>query len=201
MLASQVLIRMMFLRLSIPEWKEKEKTHIHTTHQTPPAAALQRKDRWKEESLILYSTLRFLDAIVQLLDVTSGSNILTHTSQLYLPLLASTLNPSWKCQQNSKRPVSTWKEVGTRVVTLIRTEETFGEPIPKINLPLQSNPHVLHSSHQYETLNLIWLGFLATMISFSCFQLARKWGATGVAIVWDRVKAAEAPAYTWVLTE
>lgn len=143
--------------------QNKSITHTHTTQQTLPAAALQRKGRGKEEPLILYSTLGFLDAIVQLLDVTSGSNILTHITQLYLSLLASTPNPSWKCQQNSKRSVSTWKGTGTREATLIRTEETFGKPSPKINLPPQSKPHVLHPSHQYETLNLIWLQFLATL--------------------------------------
>lgn len=114
-----------------------KKPTMNTTHQTPPIAALQRKGRGKDESLILCSALRFLDAVVQLLDFTSGSNTLIHTTQLYLPLLASTPNPSCKCQQNSKRSVSTWKENGTREVTLIRTEETWrtkhkNQPSPSI---------------------------------------------------------------------
>lgn len=72
--------------LSIPEektTKTQTNTHTYTTHKTPFNVALQKKDKEREECLILCSTL-FLDAVVQLLDVTSGSNILTHSIQLYL---------------------------------------------------------------------------------------------------------------------
>lgn len=105
MLASQVLIRKARLgvsRDSVSQNRRKKKKkkskpyaeNLPITISCCFTAGMHRKGRGKEESLILYSTLRFLDAIVQLLDVTSGSNILTHTTQFYLPLLASTPNPS-----------------------------------------------------------------------------------------------------------